>query len=135
MGAFASRQCEICGGDVGVLAVRTRYLIVNADDFGQSPGVNQGIIEAHEHGIVTGASPMVRWPAAGEAASYGREHPEISVGLHLDLGEWICCDDDWIPLYEVVSLDDAGSVADEASRQLSSFCRLAGKPPTHIDSH
>src|SRR5437870_3779943 len=43
-----------------------RYLIVNADDFGLSPGVNRGIIEAHEHGIVTSASLMVRWPAAGE---------------------------------------------------------------------
>jgi len=37
-----------------------RYLIVNADDFGQSPGVNRGIIQAHEHGIVTSASLMVR---------------------------------------------------------------------------
>jgi predicted glycoside hydrolase/deacetylase ChbG (UPF0249 family) len=30
-----------------------RYLIVNADDFGLSPGVNRGIIKAHEHGIAT----------------------------------------------------------------------------------
>jgi hypothetical protein len=33
-----------------------KYLIVNADDFGQSPGINRGIIEAHEHGILTSAS-------------------------------------------------------------------------------
>jgi len=46
-----------------------RYLIVNADDFGQSQGVNRGVIAAHEHGIVTSASLMVRWPAAIEAAA------------------------------------------------------------------
>lgn len=54
-------------------SAQSRFLIVNADDFGQSPGVNRGIIEAHEHGIVTSASLMVRWPAATEAAAYGRQ--------------------------------------------------------------
>ena len=56
-------------------------LIVNADDFGQSPGVNRGIIEAHEHGIVTSASLMVRWPAAASAAAYAREHARLGLGL------------------------------------------------------
>ena len=50
-----------------------RYLIVNADDFGQSHGVNRGIIEAHERGVVTSASLMVRWPAARKAAAYARK--------------------------------------------------------------
>ena len=44
----------------------SRYLIVNADDFGQSVQVNQGIIHAHEHGIVTSASLMVRLRIPGE---------------------------------------------------------------------
>ena len=51
----------------------TRHLIVNADDFGQSAGINRGIIEAHEHGIVTSTSLMVRWPAAG--ARWGSASP------------------------------------------------------------
>jgi predicted glycoside hydrolase/deacetylase ChbG (UPF0249 family) len=66
-----------------------KYLIVNADDFGQSPGINRGIIEAHEQGIVTSASLMTRWLAAGEAALYAKQFPKLSVGLHLDLGEWV----------------------------------------------
>jgi len=84
----------------------TKYLIVNADDFGQSPGVNRGIIEAHEQGIVTSASLMTRWLAAGEAALYAQEHPKLSVGLHLDLGEWAYRAGSWEPLYTVVPLDD-----------------------------
>ena len=72
-----------------------RALIVNADDFGQSPGVNRGVIRAHERGIVTSVSLMVRWPASTEAAAYGRAHPALSVGLHVDLGEWVCRKGSW----------------------------------------
>ena len=112
-----------------------RRLIVNADDFGQSPGVNRGIVEAHEHGIVTSASLMVRWPAAAEAAAYGRAHPAFALGLHVDLGEWMYRDDRWVALYEVVDLDDEQSIAGEVLHQLERFRELAGREPTHIDSH
>lgn len=112
-----------------------RYLIVNADDFGQSVGVNQGIIAAHEQGIVTSASLMVRWPAAVEAATYAQAHPELSLGLHLDLGEWVYSDGAWATLYEVVRSDDAVAVAHEVACQIATFRRLVGREPTHIDSH
>src|SRR6516225_220913 len=88
----------------------TRSLIVNADDFGQSPGVNRGIIEAHERGIVTSASLMVRWPAARAAASYARRHLKLSVGLHFDFAEWACENGNWRPLYEVVPQNDVPAV-------------------------
>ncbi len=112
-----------------------KYLIVNADDFGQSAGVNRGIIAAHERGIVTSTSLMVRWPAAAAAAEYARAHPRLAVGLHLDLGEWACRDGTWAPLYEVVPQDDAAAVGAELARQLADFRRLVGRDPTHIDSH
>ncbi|MEX0802236.1 MAG: ChbG/HpnK family deacetylase [Candidatus Binatia bacterium] len=112
-----------------------KYLIVNADDFGQSPGINRGIIEAHEHGIVTSASLMTRWGAAGEAAIYARQHPQLSVGLHLDLGEWIYRAGDWVPLYTVIPVDDQLAVEREISRQLEVFHHLMGKHPVHINSH
>ncbi|HEU4340947.1 MAG TPA: ChbG/HpnK family deacetylase, partial [Candidatus Binatia bacterium] len=60
-----------------------KYLIVNADDFGQSHGINRGIITAYGDGIVTSASLMVRWPAAADAAAYARKQPGLSVGLHI----------------------------------------------------
>jgi predicted glycoside hydrolase/deacetylase ChbG (UPF0249 family) len=112
-----------------------RHLIVNADDFGRSAGVNRGIIEAHEHGIVTSASLMVRWPSATEAAAYSRQHSSLSLGLHFDFAEWVYQDGTWRLQYEVVPLNDVAAVADEASRQLATFRRLVGRNPTHLDSH
>jgi predicted glycoside hydrolase/deacetylase ChbG (UPF0249 family) len=113
----------------------SRFLIVNADDFGLSAGVNQGIIRAHERGVVTSASLMVRWPAAKAAADYAAAHPRLSLGLHLDLAEWVYRDEQWVPRYQVVPADDERAVADEVTRQCESFRRLVGKDPTHLDSH
>jgi predicted glycoside hydrolase/deacetylase ChbG (UPF0249 family) len=112
-----------------------RFLIINADDFGQSVGVNRGIITAHEQGVVTSSSLMVRWPAAAMAADYARRQPALSLGLHLDLGEWACRDGTWEAVYEVVSLEDPTAVSAEVEHQLSTFRRLVGREPTHIDSH
>lgn len=112
-----------------------KYLIVNADDFGLSTGVNEGIIEAFEHGIVTSSSLMVRQAAAAEAAEYSRDHPILSIGLHVDLGEWIYCNGNWVASYEVVPLDDATSVRAEIYRQLMMFRDLLKRDPTHLDSH
>src|SRR4051794_38738921 len=78
-----------------------RILIVNADDFGRSQAVNRGVASAHENGIVTSASLLVCWPAAMEAAAYAQEHPKISLGLHIDLGEWIYREGRWEAVYEM----------------------------------
>jgi predicted glycoside hydrolase/deacetylase ChbG (UPF0249 family) len=78
---------------------------------------------------------MVRWPAAAEAAAYASEHPDFGLGLHLDLGEWAYKEGAWMPVYEVVPTDDATAVKEEAARQLAAFRRLAGRDPTHHDSH
>ena len=112
-----------------------RFLVVNADDFGLSEGVNAGILRAHDQGIVTSASLMVRQPAAPNAAAAARSRPQLSVGLHLDLGEWEFRDGGWATVYEVVPGDDPAAVAAEVARQVESFCRLMGRPPTHLDSH
>jgi predicted glycoside hydrolase/deacetylase ChbG (UPF0249 family) len=116
-------------------AAGRRYLIVNAADFGQSPALNACVIEAHEHGIVTSASLMVRWPAASEAAAYARTHPELSLGLDVDLSRYAYRDGSWVLLYEVVPMDDASAIVREVYRQLSIFRRLTGRDPTHVDSH
>ena len=103
-----------------------RILIVNADDFGASPGVNSGIVEAHTRGIVTSTSLMVLCPAASDAARLAGEHPELAVGLHWDLDSEAA---------RRVDLDDPVAVMTELARQLDAFRELMGRPPTHVDSH
>jgi chitin disaccharide deacetylase len=112
-----------------------KYLIVNADDFGHSCAVNRGVMHAHDYGIVTSASLLVRWPAAVEAVEYARNRPRLSLGLHLDFGEWVYKDENWVPAYNVVSLDDVTALRSEVSRQLAAFRTLTGRNPSHIDSH
>jgi predicted glycoside hydrolase/deacetylase ChbG (UPF0249 family) len=113
-----------------------RILIVNADDFGLSAGVNRGIVEAHLYGIVTSTSAMVRPPAAVEAARLAGKLSQLSVGLHVDLGEWIYRDGEWQPRFEVVPLSaGAEAVEAEVRRQLAAFVQLFRKTPTHLDSH
>lgn len=113
----------------------TRHLIVNGDDFGRSRRVNAGIMLAHEHGILTSASLMVRWPSSAEAANYARATSGLSVGLHLDLGEWRYTGDNWELVYRVVDDHDPAAVQVEVDRQLQTFWSLVGRPPTHLDSH
>jgi predicted glycoside hydrolase/deacetylase ChbG (UPF0249 family) len=113
----------------------TRVLIVNADDFGLSSGVNRGIARAHDEGIVTSASAMVRQDAIEEAAELARGRPRLAIGLHLDLSEWVYRDGEWVPLYEVVVAEDRAAVEAEVAAQLARFVSLFGRQPTHLDSH
>jgi chitin disaccharide deacetylase len=113
----------------------SRCLVVNADDFGRSHGINRGVFAAYEHGIVTSASLMVRWPAARDAVAYARGAPDLGLGLHLDLAEWVYAADEWRPVYEVVDLCDAVAVRAEVWRQVERFDALYGAYPSHLDSH
>lgn len=112
-----------------------RWLIVNADDLGQTSGINRGVARAYREGIVTSGSLMVRFDAAEEAAAWA--HTEgFDLGLHVDLGEWSYRDGDWKPVYTVVDhTDDGEAVAEELRRQLHRFRGLVGDDPTHLDSH
>jgi len=116
-------------------ASQNRFVIVNADDFGLTTGINRGIIETHEHGIVTSASLMVRYAAAAEAADYARANPKLSLGLHVDLAEWRYENGEWTAAYQVVDTENAAAVAEECRRQLAQFTELRGGSPTHLDSH
>ena len=109
--------------------------MVNADDFGLSPGVNRGVLRAHVEGIVTSTSLMVRQPAAAEAVRAANEYPRLSLGLHVDLAEWRYGDGEWRMLYARVDLSDVRAVAAEVEGQLAAFGALVGRLPTHLDSH
>lgn len=62
-----------------------RRLIVNADDFGFTQGVNRAIVEAHTRGVVTSATLMATGPAFAEAARLAGTLPRLSVGCHVVL--------------------------------------------------
>jgi predicted glycoside hydrolase/deacetylase ChbG (UPF0249 family) len=111
-----------------------RRLIVNADDFGFTPGVNAGIVRAFEQGIVRSTSLMVCYPAAAEAAAYAREHPALGVGLHIDLWESVPQGWLWRKLYERCPPEEA-AVEAEVRRQLDAFRALMGREPDHLDTH
>lgn len=93
----------------------TKFLIVNADDFGYSHSINKGIVEAIEYGIVTSTSVMVNAIAADEAKEL-TEYPDLSVGLHFELSEVV-------------------NVKAELEKQIEKFVAIVGKMPDHLDTH
>ena len=62
-----------------------RRLIVNADDFGYTSGVNRAIVEAHSRGVVTSSTLMANGPAFAEAAQLATTLPKLSIGCHVVL--------------------------------------------------
>src|SRR6266851_10522683 len=80
-----------------------KLLIVNADDFGLSSGINVGIIEGFKKGILTSASIMVNAPAFDEAVELAHAHPDLGIGVHLNVlrGKAV------LPPDEIPSLVDA----------------------------
>ncbi len=130
-----------------------KKLIVNADDFGFDPAINDAVMQAHEGGILTSTSLMVAGTCAEEAVAYAKAHPALSVGLHLTLVEGTTI----LPPAQLRPLtDDAGALPASfaafgvrlslggrpAARALEAEARAQiqwmldrGLKPTHLDSH
>ena len=62
-----------------------RRLIINADDFGLTAGINRAIVEAHTQGVVTSTTLMANVPAFENAVQQARMSPNLSVGCHVIL--------------------------------------------------
>lgn len=62
-----------------------RRLIINADDFGLTPGVNRAIVEAHAIGIVSSATLMASGSARDAAVVLSAANPRLSIGCHVVL--------------------------------------------------
>jgi predicted glycoside hydrolase/deacetylase ChbG (UPF0249 family) len=62
-----------------------RRLVVNADDFGFTRDVNQGIVEAHRNGILTATTLMATGAAFDDALRLAKENPSLDIGCHLVL--------------------------------------------------
>jgi hopanoid biosynthesis associated protein HpnK len=131
-----------------------RRLIVNADDFGFTSGVNRAIVEAHTRGVVTSATLMGNGAAFGEAAQLAKTLPRLSIGCHVVLidgepvlsGEEISslvgraptpCFRDGLKTFAaraVAGRMDPEEIAAEASAQIRKI-QSAGVAVSHIDTH
>lgn len=108
-----------------------KKLIVNADDFGYSEGINDGIIKAFKEGIVTSTSLMVRESAREHAVYLSKFNPRLGLGLHfqIDMGKW------FDPLRKVLPIIQMNKTKQEFLDQINEFRCLTGKMPDHVNSH
>lgn len=131
---------------------QAKILIVNADDFGLSEGVNRGIIAAHQNGILSSTSIMPNGPAFDDAVNIALANPSLDVGVHLTLIGEKCVS----PASELRDMVDkagalpqsylvftrqllskrfsVGDVQTEIRAQVERVLK-AGIDPSHIDSH
>ena len=116
-----------------------KLLAVNADDFGFTPDVNQGIVEAHVGGILTSTTLMANGDAFDDAVRLARQTPSLDVGCHLVLvgGESLVSGR---PLPATVSklLRALASREIQPYKEAAAQVRRmmeAGIRPSHIDSH
>lgn len=100
-----------------------RRLIITADDFGLTSGVNRGIRDAHESGALTATTVLANGGAADEAAQLQRDCPALDVGLHVNLTLGVPCAD---PATVRSLVDDEGRF-----HRLDTFFRLAVRGALH----
>ena len=131
--------------------MKAKRLIVNADDFGMSQGITDGILLAHRFGFLTSASLMANTPAAEYAAARAVKVSTLAVGVHLN----ICQGKPILPASAVRSLVDpsghfwrppilagklwrgaisATEIEAEFRAQIG-WTKNHGVAPTHADSH
>jgi len=128
-------------------------LIVNADDFGQTAGINRAVLELHKTGLLTSATLMARAAATDQAIEIARTTPTLGVGCHIVLtdGEPV------LPPPQISSLLDpstnlfipgltaflgrlftgrirAEEIEAEVTAQIQ-YLQSRGIPVTHVDSH
>jgi chitin disaccharide deacetylase len=129
-----------------------KEVILNADDFGLTPGVNQGIVRAHNEGILSSTTLMANGDAFDAAVALAKANPKLGVGCHLVLigGKSVA------PPEKVKSLVDRdgnlpatlpGFVAKVTSGKIRpddivtelraqiGKIRAAGVEPSHVDTH
>jgi hopanoid biosynthesis associated protein HpnK len=128
-----------------------RRLIVNADDFGFTSGVNRAIVEAHTRGVVTSSTLMANGPAFAGAAQLAKTVPKLSVGCHVVLTDG----DPVLGAEQLPSLTraahfrdgmvafaaraiagrmDAAEITAEAAAQIRKI-QSAGIAVSHVDTH
>jgi predicted glycoside hydrolase/deacetylase ChbG (UPF0249 family) len=128
----------------------TRRLIVNADDYGRTPGVTHGILTAHREGIVTSTTVMVNQPQISAHLRQALACPKLGVGLHLvftagrpvlgaeAVPDLVRKDGVFLDQHTLWSQADRiplDQLRAELAAQVGRFVALAGHLPDHLDCH
>lgn len=128
-----------------------KKLVVNADDFGLTEGINRGIVDGFNSGIITSASLIATMPAFRHAVELTKENAELDIGVHLSLTTGKPCSEnsklapimrrgEFIRSYghviksvyaNEIQLED---IKDEMSAQIRKV-QETGLNITHVDSH
>jgi predicted glycoside hydrolase/deacetylase ChbG (UPF0249 family) len=127
-----------------------KKLIINADDYGRSPGVSRGILQAHREGIVTSTTVMINQAKVEAQLAEALLCPELGIGLHLAFSAWrpilpqetipSLVDQDgfflnqhdlWVRAEEI----SPAHLHAELTAQLERFAAWAGRLPDHLDCH
>lgn len=117
-----------------------KRLVVNADDFGYTRDVNEGIVAAHQRGILTATTLMANGTAFDHAVELASANPGLDVGCHLVLvgGKSL------LPGGQNLPVDVVELLKRLATRDISPYQELraqiekivaAGIRPTHLDTH
>ncbi|MFB0536661.1 MAG: carbohydrate deacetylase [Anaerolineae bacterium] len=128
----------------------SKRLIVNADDYGRTAGVVEGILRAHQQGIVTSTTAMMNMPGIQDALRRAQSCPELGLGVHLVFSAWRPL----LPPEQIPSLVDADGaflsqkaiwtrpeavqrdeLRAELTAQVERFQALTGHAPDHLDCH
>lgn len=121
-----------------------KRLIINADDFGLSEGVNRGIINCFQEGILTSTSIMVNQPCLKHAYKLWKENRGLAVGLHLtlDRGKALTgissltdSEGNFLEMSQLIDLGKESDFRREIKAQLEKYNDVFGCDPSHIDSH
>jgi predicted glycoside hydrolase/deacetylase ChbG (UPF0249 family) len=128
----------------------SKRLIINADDYGRTAGVVEGILRAHQQGIVTSTTAMMNMPGIEDALRRAQSYPELGLGVHLVFSAWRPL----LPPEQIPSLVDADGaflsqkalwahpeaiqrdeLRAELTAQVERFQALTGRAPDHLDCH
>lgn len=129
-----------------------KYLIINADDFGLSEGVNRGIIHAYQKGVVTSTTLLAHMPASAHAIKLAKANPSLGVGVHLNstMGTDAYCPtlssrpfplsrnpSFAVPLLWIATATNRGirSTLRDLFRHQLVWCLEQGIEVTHLDTH
>ncbi|HYD35095.1 MAG TPA: ChbG/HpnK family deacetylase [Vitreimonas sp.] len=114
-----------------------KHLVLVADDFGLTPGINRGCIAAIQTGILTELSLMMDSPATAEGVKAVLDNNIHGLGIHITLhdivgtGRYLKTDD----YKQLLAEAPAATLANRVRVELQKFEELTGRIPTHINGH